>query len=68
MRKKTATGKDAAQTPAEAGATPPFDAPCVTGPFGVAPASVARKSRQDLGRVQISEVRSGKEEVSNGDY
>ena len=31
MTKKTATKKDAAQTSDEAGATPPFDARCVTG-------------------------------------
>ena len=39
MTKKTATKKDAAQTSDEAGATPPFDARCVTVPCGVAPAS-----------------------------
>ena len=39
MRRKTATPKDAPQTPGEAGATPPSDAPCVMGLRGVAPAS-----------------------------
>jgi hypothetical protein len=39
MTKKTATKKDAAQTSDEAGATPPFDARCVTVLRGVAPAS-----------------------------
>ena len=38
MRKETAPTKDAAQTPDEAGATPPSDARCVPGPCGVAPA------------------------------
>jgi hypothetical protein len=39
MRQETANKKDAAQTPDEAGATPPIDARCVFGRRGVAPAS-----------------------------
>jgi hypothetical protein len=39
MRRETATENDAAETFGEAGATPPRDARCVTGPRGVAPAS-----------------------------
>jgi hypothetical protein len=35
--------EDAAQTLGEAGATPPFDAPCVTGLRGVTPASLFLK-------------------------
>lgn len=51
MKKETATQKDAAQTPCEAGATPPFDAPCVTGLRGVAPASWRINRANGLGRV-----------------
>ena len=39
MRRKKATPKDAAQTPGEAGATPPSDAPCIMGLREVTPAS-----------------------------
>jgi len=37
MMPKTATRKDAAQTSGSAGATPPFDAPCVTVAVGSLP-------------------------------
>jgi len=39
MRSERAAENDAAETLGEAGATPPSDARCVTGPRGVAPAS-----------------------------
>jgi hypothetical protein len=44
MSEPQAARKDATPNPSEAGA--PFDAPCVTSPAGVAPASLAQKSRQ----------------------
>ena len=39
LREKNGNPKSAAQTAEEAGATPPRDAPCVSGLRGVAPAS-----------------------------
>ena len=39
MRSERPAENDVTENLGEAGATPPFDAPCVTGPCGVAPAS-----------------------------
>src|SRR5712692_6743509 len=65
MTNKTATKKDAAQTSDEAGATPPFDARCVTVLRGVAPASWRKGiapmvwPRREL-RVRKSTARGGR--------
>jgi len=54
MTKQTATKKDAAQTSDEAGATPPFDARCVT----VAVWSLPPLSRAARGPLAASQSRS----------
>ena len=59
MTPKTATRKDAAQTSEEAGATPPFDVPCVTVATGALPPQ-SRAARDPFGRVPEPEFRSCK--------
>jgi len=59
MTPKTATRKDAARTSDEAGATPPFDAPCVTVAVGSLPPQ-SRAARDPFGRVPEPEFRSCK--------
>lgn len=51
MRNNMATRQDAAQTPDEAGATPPFDARCVTGLVGSLPPRAQVNCAKGLGRV-----------------
>jgi hypothetical protein len=55
MTKQTATKKDAAQTSDEAGATPPFDARCVTVAVGSLPPQ-SRAARDPFSRVPEPET------------
>jgi hypothetical protein len=55
MTTKMAPKKDAAQTSDEAGATPPFDAPCVTVAVGSLPPQ-SRAARDSSSRVPEPEL------------
>lgn len=61
MRKPNGEEKNAAQTPSEAGATPPFDAPCVTGLLGSLPPRWRGYCARVLGRVRSFGKRTTKE-------